>query len=250
MRTYAFTIKSYMIVFLVVLGLASAFASQRLDLIFQMVFVTVVTAVIDILINFAKTKKLILPSSAIISGLFIGTILPSSSIPVMTAAALLAMFSKHIIKFHGHHILNPAAFGIVISGIIFKFVPIWWSSATLLSIPLGLFIVYKQRKWFLIFPFIITYYIILVLQNISNISLISLVDPTLLFFAFFMLIEPLTSTYAKPAMVMQGIMVGTLVILISTFVSGVDIFLLPLLISNLFVGTLNKKFRTFGLRRP
>ena len=249
MRMPAFTIKSYMIVFLAVLGLAYVFTSQRFDFLFQMIFATAATVAIDVAINLVKIKKLALSSSAVISGLFIGTILPLSPFYIIVAAALVSMLSKHVIKFSKRHIFNPAAFGIVVSGIIFSFVPIWWSSATLLSIPLGLFIVYKMRKWLLVLSFIITYYALLMLQNLSDTSVISFINPTLFFFMLFMLTEPLTSAYARPAMVAQGIMVGILVILVSTYVSGAEIFLLPLLISNIFVGALNKNLKPFNFPR-
>ncbi|MBI4154199.1 hypothetical protein HY501_02595 [Candidatus Woesearchaeota archaeon] len=237
-----FTIKSWMIVFLVVLGIVAVAVSGSYSFLAQMSIAAVLAALLDAVIGFSRTRKFELPSSGIISGLFVGLILPASL--VMTAAAvILAIASKHVIKFHKRHIFNPAAFGIVFSSLIFGFVPIWWGSATLLVIPLGLFIIYKQRKWLLALSFIIAYYIILAAINFSDIGAVSFIDTTLLFFAFFMLIEPMTSTYAKKAMVSQGILVAVLAIIFSFFASGIDIFLAPLLISNIFVEAMNKRFR-------
>ena len=239
--TSSLSVKFYIYVFLIILALASVFMLQKLDLILQLVFATLAAALIDLSINFIKLRKLVLPSSAVISGLFIGIILPASSLIVLASAALLAIISKHAIRFHKRHIFNPAAFGIVISSAVFGIVPIWWVSATLLVIPLGLFIVYKIKKWLLAFSFIASYYIIAAVQNVSNISAISYL--TLAFFAFFMLIEPLTSAYTKKAMAVQGLLVSILVIVFSNFIYGADIFLLPLLASNIFVPLLNKKLQ-------
>ena len=243
MQKLNITIKSYMILFLIILGLFAIFTLQRYDILFQLAFAPLVTAIIDVAINLVKIRKLVLPSSAIISGLFIGLILPPLS-PVLTVAlaALIAIISKHIIKFHGRHIFNPAAFGIVISGLIFGIAAAWWGTS-LLVVPLGLFIVYKQRKWFLVLPFIITYYIMLILLNIQNLATISFVDTTLLFFAFLMLLEPMTSAYTKKAVIAHGIIVAMLAIIVSRFIPGIDVFLIPLLIGNIFVETLNKKLR-------
>jgi len=237
-----FTIKSYVAVFLIVIAGSALSSIQNYSLFTQLAFAPILAATIDIVIDYVKEKKLILPSSAIISGLFIALILPPASVTILFAAALIAILSKHIIKIKGRHIFNPAAFGIIVSSLIFGYAVSWWAAISLLVIPFGLFVIYKQKKWRLALSFLIVYFLLVMLSNIASLSAFTLLDTTAIFFAFFMLIEPMTSTYTKKGMLIQGVFVGILAFVLKAAVPVLDFFLLALLISNIFVGKINKKF--------
>lgn len=235
---FKITTKSYMIAFLLVLSAVSSYAITGYYFLLQSVVSAAIAAVIDLAIFYAKERKTFLPSSAIISGLFIGMILPLARAELILLACLLAILSKHAIKVKGRHVFNPAAFGLVISLAVFGLSTAWWGASSLL-VPLGLFIVYKQRKWLLVLPFVAVYYAL----SFAASGTLALLDTTLFFFAFFMLLEPMTSAYAKRAMIAQGVLVAALAVIVKIFLPAFDIFLLPLLVSNIFVGALNKKLK-------
>ncbi len=243
MQKFTLTIKSYMIIFLAIIAISSIlFTIKNYSFFIQIILAPLFAALIDLLITYVKEKKLFLPSSAIISGLFIAVIFAQLPLHILFIISLIAIVSKHVIKIHGRHIFNPAAFGIVVGGLIFGYATSWWA-VSLLVIPLGLFIVYKQRKWRLAFSFLVTYFILVVLTNLSSLSNIMLLDTTAIFFALFMLIEPMTSTYTKKAMIVQGTVVGVLVTVFRTFLPQVDLFLASLLVANIFVEIMNKRLR-------
>ena len=237
------TIKSWMITFLTVIALHSIISINNYNFLIQLVAVPIFAALIDMSITYIKERKTLIPNSAIISGLLIASILPLAPIYVLFVTALIAILSKYIIKFGKRHIFNPAAFGIIIGGILLGFSASWWSAISILVVPFGLFIIYKQRKWLLAFSFLAPYFLLIILSNLSSPNTISLLDTTAIFFAFFMLIEPMTSAYTKKAMIGEGIIVAVLVALFRIFLPEIDLFLTSLLIANIFVAILNNWHR-------
>ena len=76
------------------------------------VFVAIFTAVVlDLGIKYLRKENLKVPRSAIISGFFVSTVLEQST-PLATIifAAAVAILSKHILRWQGKHIFNPANF--------------------------------------------------------------------------------------------------------------------------------------------
>jgi Na+-translocating ferredoxin:NAD+ oxidoreductase RnfD subunit len=105
-----------------------------------------------------------------------------------------------------------------------------------------LFIIYKQRKWLLAFSFLAVYFIIIILTSLSSLGTISLLDTTAMFFAFFMLIEPMTSATRKNYMAMQGILVAIFATAFKILPVD-DLFLGALLAGNIFVAFVNNSPR-------
>ena len=109
------TIKSYMIIFLLALSALSSYQILGYHFFAQSVIAAATASVIDLIIAYARDHKKFLPSSAIISGLLIGMILPLSQPIVIILACLLAMLSKHAITLNRKHVFNPAAFGAAVA---------------------------------------------------------------------------------------------------------------------------------------
>ena len=78
----------------------------------------------DSVITYLKTRKLIITESSVVSGLIIGYVISSSQAWwIIALASVLAISSKHLIRFtplekrnsltgfKGKHIFNPAGFG-------------------------------------------------------------------------------------------------------------------------------------------
>ncbi len=240
MKKINFTIKSYMIVFLIIIALHSIIIIQNYNFLVQLIIAPLFAVMIDLAITYAREKKTFLPDSAVISGLFIALILPLASVLTLFLAALIAILSKHIIKIKNRHVFNPAAFGIIAAS-LFGYTASWWAAISFLVVPLGLFIIYKQRKWILAFSFLAVYFLISILSNLSSLNNIALLDTTAFVFAFFMLIEPMTSAYTKKAMIAEGIIAAVLIAVFRAFLPQVDLFLTSLLVANIFVPILNKK---------
>lgn len=236
------TIKSYMTVFLIVLSIVSIITFNNYVFGLQLIFIPIVAMLLDVVINIIKIKKLILPSSGLITGLLVAMILPPSALYIQTATVIAAILSKHIIKWKGRHIFNPAAFGIIFIGFT-GITASWWAATTLLVIPLGLFLIWRLRKFTLSLTFLATYYVISAILSYPNIIATAVLDTTAIFFAFFMLIEPMTSTTVRRAQLAEGIFVGVLVFVVRALIPQTDLFLFSLLVANIFVSILNKKLR-------
>jgi len=129
-----------------------------------------------------------------------------TNIPILIGASLIAMVSKYILAINKQHIFNPAAFAAVCIGVISaNGVAIWWISAPVL-LPIiiigGLLLVRKIRRGQVVSFFLLTYLIFSAVISFFNQVPISdflstfnilFVYSALLFFAFVMFTEPLTT---------------------------------------------------------
>ena len=252
-----FTIYQYMIFFLVVLHLASAFfygfgAGSLIP-----VFIAVITAVsLDLIIEYLKFKKSripnsaffnqFFPSSALISGLFIGGLLAQGlKLYVYAIAAALAILSKHAIIVRQKHVFNPANFGILLVSVIFRVSHTWWvSSPQILVLLFGIFIIWRLKRIYLALSFLIVYYTansaieLLKGSGISEIYYTIANGGVVYFFAMFMLIEPKTNPSARKQRIIYGALVAALFIVFQFYIPehGLP---LALAVGNIFVPALN-----------
>ena len=235
-------------VFLVILILVSVFFYDfGINALFSVLIVALTTTILDLIINYFKFRTLEFPYSSVISGLFIGGLLTQNlSWWNYVVAGIIAIASKHILKVHRRHIFNPANFGILIVFIVFNAPSSWWISSPLfLVIILGLFILWRLRRFDLALSFLITYYLIhfiLLLKDVSHINHfwnIVAQGSTILFFAMYMLIEPKTNPAARKQRIIYGILVAFMLIGIEIYnpVFGIPF---VLAVANLFVPLLNR----------
>ena len=144
-----FTIYQYMISFLIILLLVSSFATllnlfseffflfNILDFLFPpygfgikallpVLIAVITTTILDLFIEYFKSKTWFFPQSALISGLFIGGLLTQNlQWYIYILAGAIAILSKHLIKFQQKHIFNPANFGVLLVSIIFGVSHTW-----------------------------------------------------------------------------------------------------------------------------
>ena len=143
--------------------------------------------------------------SAVITGLLLFFIFRPSLEPlelVATAtAALVATASKYLVAIRGRHIFNPAAFGAVVVGVTGLGVSWWWvgSGALLPAVAIaGLLVLYRTRRFALAGTFVLVSLAAIVPQLLANGMSIDAALATpftsypVVFFAAFMLTEPLT----------------------------------------------------------
>jgi ferredoxin-NADP reductase len=143
--------------------------------------------------------------SAVITGLLLFFILRPSIEPLelaaTAAAAVVATLSKYLIAVRGRHILNPAAFGTVVVGVTGLGVSWWWvgSTALLPAVAIAaLLVLYRTRRFALATVFLVVSVATIVVQLLNDGMPVAAALATpftsypVVFFAAFMLTEPLT----------------------------------------------------------
>lgn len=201
--------------------------------------VAVVTAsVLDIAIKKLWLKrKPVMPLSAIITGLIIGSVMVWKNAPLsgVLIATILAIFSKFAIRLKGSHIFNPAVFGVVISmvltvghgaaaiahgasQVVAGFAPGGFP-IPLVFVPLLLFANYKVRKLWTSISYLITTALLFYFTGLANLNLLIIqnifkfLEVLPWYFAFIIVSEPRTSPYAKNEQILFGISIAILSIL-------------------------------------
>jgi len=235
-------IKQQLIVFLGLLALYIAIKDK--DLFFLMsTFLAVISAVgADSIINFLKAKKFLITESSVISGLIIGFVVASDS-PYwkIVLVSFLAIGSKHLIRFRGKHVFNPAAFGIF-SAILLLGIYTQWRGTYLwyILLPSGVYFLNKIRKIEVVLSYFITLILIYSAQGlIQRTSLMNLFGYFSYFFVFIMLIEPKTSPISFYGKIIFGTGVGVLSFILTQAGAKLDVELLSLLVFNLSTPFLN-----------
>jgi Na+-translocating ferredoxin:NAD+ oxidoreductase RnfD subunit len=154
-----------------------------------------------------RRREFVAPSGAILTGLLIGAVLsPIEHWYVVMNTAAFAILSKHLIRTRWSNILNPAACGLVVSGLVLGHAESWWGAlpdaglfGALEVLLLGLLVVQQINKFPLVLSFLGTYFLLFTLVTVLG-------DPSLatevfrtpdvnaaLFFALFMLDDPPTA---------------------------------------------------------
>lgn len=134
-------------------------------------------------------------------------------------AAILAMASKYIFAIRKKHVFNPAAFAVALTAIAIGESASWWV-ATLPLLPFvavgGLLLAKKIIRFDLILSFIVaacvsTFYFGLA-RGTAPFTIISqvFIDSALVFFAFVMMTEPLTTPPDRPKRMLYGALTGLL----------------------------------------
>jgi glycine betaine catabolism B len=181
------------------------------------------------LTNAALAKMFRVPANAesiYITGLILALIISPialkpfdlNSFGFLIAASLFAMASKYILAVRRKHIFNPAAIAIVITAFVFGQYASWWVGGNL---PLfafvvigGLLVVRKIQRFDLVLSFAIAAVVSTIVTNPGFDPFVTaekaLIHTSLLFFAFVMLTEPLTTPPTRKLRIAYGLLVGAL----------------------------------------
>lgn len=157
--------------------------------------------------------------TALILALIISPTATLANLPFLACAAVLATASKYIIAWRRRHIFNPAAFAVVMTSLFLNHSASWWvGNLPMLPIVLvgGILVVRKMRRFDLVWAFFIT--VLLTVLGFAIFAGAQLLPTTrelvvrspLLFFAFVMLTEPLTTPPTKALQLWYGALVGLL----------------------------------------
>jgi ferredoxin-NADP reductase/Na+-translocating ferredoxin:NAD+ oxidoreductase RnfD subunit len=157
--------------------------------------------------------------SALILALIISPIQSLNDLWFMGWAAVLAMASKYIIAIKGKHLFNPVAFAVALTYFTINQSASWWvGNGTLLPVVLlgGLLIVRKIGRFDMVISFLVTTVTITGLASLFNAGdTIGIIQKAfqyspLLFFAFIILTEPLTTPPSRNLRIYYGALVGLL----------------------------------------
>jgi Na+-translocating ferredoxin:NAD+ oxidoreductase RnfD subunit len=154
----------------------------------------------------ASSRRLRFPTSALLSALFVVSILSvEESWLVVAWTSAFAVLSKRILTTSRGHIFNPAALALIWAPIAFGSGESWWGALgdapwpwLLVLIAAGVFMADRLNKFPLVLTFLGVYFGFFAIASMSNAHAVAEMfrDPFLqaaLFLAFFMLTDPPTS---------------------------------------------------------
>ncbi|MFJ3956505.1 FAD-dependent oxidoreductase [Arthrobacter sp. NPDC090010] len=161
-------------------------------------------------------------SSLVTAGLLYFLFWPGSTVREflgITLAAVLASASKYALAWHGRHVFNPAALGAFVVSLTGLNAATWWVGSPIMLwavIPLGLLALHRAGQYAAAFPFLVLSLATTVLVTLSR-GLPAGTAPSLwlasqatVFFACFMLSEPLTLPPRRWQRALVGAVVGVL----------------------------------------
>jgi Na+-translocating ferredoxin:NAD+ oxidoreductase RnfD subunit len=194
-----------LLIFCILLGIAVP-ASGGIALLPKMAAAVIPACVIDVLWLSIPARRLRFPTSALLTGLFVFSILSvEESWLVLAWTSLFAVLSKHILTTEREHIFNPAALALVWAPIAFGSGESWWGALgdmpwiwILVLVATGAFLVERLNKFPLVLTFLAVYFGFFTIASVYMPHAVAEMfrDPFLqaaLFLAFFMLTDPPTS---------------------------------------------------------
>ncbi|MDP4084292.1 MAG: RnfABCDGE type electron transport complex subunit D [Bacillota bacterium] len=207
----------------------------------------IASVIVDIFMNMIKKRKWTIPDGAIITGLIISLILSTAtSLAVIAGTAVIAILSKHIIVYKKKPIFNPAAFGLLLSVLIFQTGQSWWGAFgdlpawTILFLLIGGYLLTNRiNKFVQVFTFLGTSFLLLVLMAHFNIgdAMDAFRPPFInatLFFGFFMLTDPPTSPGKNGDQLIFGLLTAAIGTIIYALFGGLIYLFIGLCFGNLY----------------
>lgn len=201
----------------------------------QLVAAPLAAAVLDFLLDWKIDKRKGFPYHGLITGLIVALLITPSPLYAVAAAAI-AIALKYVIRYKKRNIFNPAALSLFILS-FFGIATAWWGVLHWIVVPLGLLVAYRIRRLETSLSFLLVYFLsIYAIKGILPFD-----DYTAFFFAFVMVLEPVTSPFTRNGKLIFGGAVALLGVSLPLLVNvPVNLFLGSLLIMNLFTLKLNK----------
>ena len=144
--------------------------------------------------------------SALILTLIVGPSDFFSNVLSLSFVGITSMVSKYIFAIRKKHIFNPTAIAVFLSAVFFKTGASWWIGSVF-TLPLiilgGIFVLAKIKRFELVVSFFAIYFLVVFSLN-QRITLNTFLVPSIWFFAFVMLVEPLTSPTTKRGQIIFG----------------------------------------------
>ncbi|MFC5529064.1 RnfABCDGE type electron transport complex subunit D [Cohnella yongneupensis] len=271
-KTWFKTPKAWVFICLAIyLGVAS-YASHDMNGVRNGGIAIVAAIVVDVICGLIEKRKRIFPDGAAVTGLIIASILSLTTSPWMVAAvSVISILSKHLMTHKKKPMFNPAAFGLLVSIVLFKTQQSWWGafgdlSAWYLVLLLigGYLVVNRINKFPQVFTFLGTYFILLfVLGNgmvhigttyLDAAGLSDALRPPFVnaavFFALFMLTDPPTSPNKVGDQVVFGFLSAVVGVLAYGYMGGLMYLFIGLMSGNLYQWARSMSSRSAKRARP
>ncbi|MBP8242599.1 MAG: hypothetical protein KAX36_09485 [Thermoflexales bacterium] len=157
--------------------------------------------------------------TALILALIVQPLAGYADLPALALLAVLAMASKYLIAPFRKHVFNPVALAAVLWGLMLDREPTWWLAA-LPMLPFvavaGLLVVRKLQRGVMVAAFIAAALAATVVVSLASRGDVlaalgqTVIESPLLFFAFFILTEPITMPPTRPLQIIYGALTGIL----------------------------------------
>ena len=160
--------------------------------------------------------------TALILSLIFGPLALSESLFALTFVGVVCMASKYVLAIKKKHIFNPAALGVFLSAIFINSGASWWGgSIYTLSVVIlgGLLVLTKIKRFGLVGSFLLIYFLGKAFLS-GNFTINSFLAPPVWFFAFVMLVEPLTSPSTRNKQVIFGAAVALSYVFLPRIIPG------------------------------
>lgn len=176
----------------------------------------------DILFTYIRRKKFFLSRSAIITGLILTLVVdPHATWYQILVIGASSMAIKNFLRVGNRHIFNPAASGLLVGWILFQLFPSWWAPSLysenlftlsnigiLISILLVAYIsCFRLKRYATVGMYLLVSFLLLQVSTMSlsiGNTLMTILSPGTLFYAFVMLAEPMTSPVQKKRQMLYG----------------------------------------------
>lgn len=239
--------KGYVILALVAYLLLASIGSQTINGISNAIIAVVVSVTLDILCSLMVKRKKIMPLGAIITGLIISLILSiTTSWSIIAATSAISILSKYLLVYRKKPVFNPAAFGLLLSILLFGTGQSWWGAfgdlpawTNIFLLIGGYAVMNRVNKAPQVLSFLGTFFVILCLMGLFNVgnAAEALRTPFInaaLFFGFFMLTDPPTSPAKVKGQLIFGILAAVAGAVVYGFFGGLMYLFIGLLLGNLY----------------
>jgi ferredoxin-NADP reductase len=212
----------YGLFLLVAIAFSSSFFKllpfSPVDLLYSTLIALVASLVVNRIFAWAFDAQTNIESAYISALIIVLIITPSTAnLSFIFWASALAMASKYLVAVFRKHLFNPVALAVVLTAYTLNQSPSWWVG-TVSLMPfvalIGILVVRKIRRADLILSFLLTVLVAVaasdLLKNISPLTNIyrTIFQSAILFFALFMLSEPLTTPPTRRLRIAYGVLVG------------------------------------------
>jgi Na+-translocating ferredoxin:NAD+ oxidoreductase RnfD subunit len=206
------------------LGVLAVATSSDSRLLHNLLLAISLAGALDFAIVAVRRDRWLLPDGAMLTGAIVAFLLrPQEPDYVIALAVIVAILSKHLLRTRWSNVLNPAAVGLVFSGVVLQSGQSWWGAlpdAGLLGLValgvMGYYLVDRLNKLPMVLVFLGAYFgLFTVAGLLGHAGAVAEVyrSPDLqavLFFSVFMLDDPPTSPVRYEDQVVYGLGVATL----------------------------------------
>ncbi len=190
---------------------------HRWDQIFLSLFVA---CTLDVVLNYWRSRKIILPLSGVITGLGLGLLVESIALWPFIVAPALAIASKSLVRFKGQHIFNPSNFGLVVLILLFPGIittlAAQWSGSLIMVVAIvcvGMFSAFRVSRLDLVLSFIVGFCVMALIKEVVHNTGFAVVYGPLLgaglqLFMLSMITDPKTTPATRSMRILFGLSIA------------------------------------------